>query len=172
MTDQELPEGFFSRLEVSKESGMGCFEILPPDAEAMPRDKEEWRKAMEIQSETRRSRPMENKSDAETRQIADLRSRISDYLRGGGLFNPELAQHHAVRDLMLDIDRVLSARLTAPSVEEVQRLYAYCIALESGCSPKHVDRARVRSGVSWIAIHTSDAESLLLPNSPEPTDGK
>ena len=70
-------------------------------------------------------------------------------------------------DLIARIDALESASA------EVQRLYAYCIALESGCSPKHVDRARVRSGVNWIPIHTSGAESLLLSNPfTEPTDGK
>lgn len=31
-----------------------------------------------------------------------LLRRIDDYMTGGGLFNPELANHEAVRDLLLD----------------------------------------------------------------------
>ena len=32
-----------------------------------------------------------------------LFKRINDYLSGGGLFNPELANHVAVRDLLIEI---------------------------------------------------------------------
>jgi hypothetical protein len=32
----------------------------------------------------------------------DLATRIAAYLSGGGLFNPELANHDAVRDLIID----------------------------------------------------------------------
>ena len=32
----------------------------------------------------------------------DLTQRITDYLTGGGLFNPEMANHEAVRDLLID----------------------------------------------------------------------
>jgi len=32
----------------------------------------------------------------------ELSQRITDYLRGGGLFNPEMANHEAVRDLLID----------------------------------------------------------------------
>lgn len=32
----------------------------------------------------------------------DLAQRITDYLSGGGLFNPELANHDAVRDLLIE----------------------------------------------------------------------
>ncbi len=33
---------------------------------------------------------------------ADALSRITAYLIGGGLFNPELANHEGVRDLLID----------------------------------------------------------------------
>lgn len=32
----------------------------------------------------------------------NLAQRITDYLAGGGLFNPELANHDAVRDLLIE----------------------------------------------------------------------
>ena len=32
----------------------------------------------------------------------DLTQRITDYLTGGGLFNPEMANHEAVRDLLIE----------------------------------------------------------------------
>jgi hypothetical protein len=34
--------------------------------------------------------------------MTDLAARIAAYLSGGGLFNPELANHDAVRDLIID----------------------------------------------------------------------
>ena len=33
----------------------------------------------------------------------DIEQEITDYLAGGGLFNPELANHEAVRDLLIRI---------------------------------------------------------------------
>ena len=33
----------------------------------------------------------------------DVEARITDYLSGGGLFNPELANHYAVCDLIIDL---------------------------------------------------------------------
>lgn len=38
-----------------------------------------------------------------TLQTQELLKRITDYLSMGGLFNPELANHQAVRDLLIDI---------------------------------------------------------------------
>jgi len=35
-------------------------------------------------------------------QVQDLTNRITDYLATGGLFNPELANHFAVRDLLIE----------------------------------------------------------------------
>jgi hypothetical protein len=40
-------------------------------------------------------------------QVQDLITRITDYLAMGGLFNPELANHLAVRDLLIDCREVL-----------------------------------------------------------------
>jgi hypothetical protein len=37
-----------------------------------------------------------------------LAQRITDYLAGGGLFNPELADHGAVRDLLIDCREALA----------------------------------------------------------------
>lgn len=39
----------------------------------------------------------------------ELSKRITDYLSMGGLFNSELANHQAVRDLLLDIRKYLDA---------------------------------------------------------------
>jgi hypothetical protein len=35
--------------------------------------------------------------------MIDLINRIQDYLKAGGLFNPELADHLAVRDLLIEV---------------------------------------------------------------------
>jgi hypothetical protein len=43
-------------------------------------------------------------------RIEELSVRITDYLAMGGLFNPELANHLAVRDLLMDLREVLDDR--------------------------------------------------------------
>ena len=46
-------------------------------------------------------------SDETIRQLIE---RITAYLSSGGLFNPELANHYAVRDLLIDCRNCLSSR--------------------------------------------------------------
>ena len=41
-------------------------------------------------------------------RIDELVTRITDYLAMGGLFNPELADHTAVRDLLIECREVLN----------------------------------------------------------------
>jgi hypothetical protein len=41
-------------------------------------------------------------------QIKELSDRITDYLSMGGLFNPELANHIAVRDLLIECRELLN----------------------------------------------------------------
>ena len=41
-------------------------------------------------------------------RIKELSDRIAAYLFNGGLFNPELANHLAVRDLLLECREVLN----------------------------------------------------------------
>jgi hypothetical protein len=43
-------------------------------------------------------------------RINVLSARITDYLSMGGLFNPELADHLAVRDLLIECREVLNER--------------------------------------------------------------
>jgi hypothetical protein len=45
-------------------------------------------------------------------QTKELIDRITAYLFNGGLFNPELANHNAVRDLLIDCREVLNERKT------------------------------------------------------------
>jgi hypothetical protein len=43
-----------------------------------------------------------------TQDTQKLMQRITDYLSEGGLVNPELADHHAVRDLLMDCRETLA----------------------------------------------------------------
>lgn len=43
-------------------------------------------------------------------QTQELSDRITAYLFNGGLFNPELADHLAVRDLLIECREVLNER--------------------------------------------------------------
>lgn len=45
-------------------------------------------------------------------QTKELIDRITTYLSNGGLFNPELANHVTVRDLLIDCREVLNERKT------------------------------------------------------------
>lgn len=49
-----------------------------------------------------------------------LSERITDYLSGGGLFNPELANHDAVRNLLIDC----RGALQSPSPEREAVIHA------------------------------------------------
>lgn len=53
--------------------------------------------------------------------MIDLAQRITDYLTGGGLFNPEQANHDAVRDLLIDCRGELG-RLRAENREVAQKI--------------------------------------------------
>jgi hypothetical protein len=44
-------------------------------------------------------------------QVQDLINRITDYLAMGGLFNPELADHLAVRDLLMECREALTEQV-------------------------------------------------------------
>lgn len=46
---------------------------------------------------------------------AQVIQRCTDYLVGGGLFNPELMQHGMVRDLIIDCRDALEATLQEPT---------------------------------------------------------
>lgn len=42
-----------------------------------------------------------------TPQAQELSDRITEYLFAGGLFNPELMEHNKVRDLLIEIRKML-----------------------------------------------------------------
>ena len=54
----------------------------------------------------------------------ELRDRITAYLSAGGLFNPELANQEAVRDLLIDCRDFLSQPELTMSAEEVREACA------------------------------------------------
>lgn len=75
---------------------------------------------------------------SETARTVEMR--ITDYLCGGGLFNPELANHDAVRDLLIDARDALAAereradRSKAEGIKEGLRMaaaIAYGLAIRS-----------------------------------------
>ena len=43
-----------------------------------------------------------------TEKQQELIQRITEYLSSGGLFNPEVMNHDAVRDLMIDLRKFLA----------------------------------------------------------------
>jgi hypothetical protein len=45
---------------------------------------------------------LEKKDDKQQTESAKLVERITSYLMCGGLWNPELAEHEAVRDLLIE----------------------------------------------------------------------
>ena len=47
-----------------------------------------------------------------------LEARVTAYLSGGGLFNPELANHDAVRDLIIDLRAALATASGCPCTVE------------------------------------------------------
>ena len=48
----------------------------------------------------------------------EIIQRITDYLTMGGLFNPEMANHDKVRDLLIDCRNALEAELAKPEQGE------------------------------------------------------
>ena len=52
-----------------------------------------------------------------------LTARITAYLAGGGLFNPELANHDVVRDLLIDCREALARPLVTDDIEALIRYW-------------------------------------------------
>lgn len=65
---------------------------------------------------------------SEARERSGLAGEITSYLAGGGLFNPELANHEAVRDLLIRCRDALTAdKARDEALEEAAKeLAAYC----------------------------------------------
>ena len=73
--------------------------------------------------------------------IEALSRRITEYLSGGGLFNPELADHNAVRDLLIDCRAALD---TAAPAEPVAWVYPDALkALADGAESEHIEHTNL-----------------------------
>lgn len=62
---------------------------------------------------------------ADKEKYLELQERITDYLGSGGLFNPEMAKHDAVRDLLIECrDALARAAAVAKEarVETIEKL--------------------------------------------------
>jgi hypothetical protein len=67
-------------------------------------------------------------------ELREICARITRYLSGGGLFNPEMANHSAVRDMLIEIRCDLEAKLPAyERVVEALRLALPRMAHRSSC---------------------------------------
>lgn len=66
--------------------------------------------------------------------MSDEAERITAYLSGGGLFNPELADHEAVRDLLIDCRAALTAAPAHPDTE-VEQLRREIVGLRAALAP-------------------------------------
>lgn len=53
----------------------------------------------------------------------DIVERITAYLAGGGLFNPELANHDAVRDLLIDARAALEGATEKSGAENERQIH-------------------------------------------------
>ena len=90
-----------------------------------------------------------------------LIQRLSDYLSGGGLFNPELANHEAVRDLLIDCRDALEqqAAQIAEKDAEIARL-TECLS-KANANHEHFERAWYLRGDVNEALR-ADAERLWI----------
>lgn len=86
----------------------------------------------------------------------DIVERITAYLIGGGLFNPELANHDAVRDLLID------ARAENEKLREALKPFA----LLSGRIPSDYenDRPDVTITLEKVPVKTIRAAANALRN--------
>lgn len=79
-----------------------------------------------------------------------IQERVKEYLAGGGLFNPELANHEAVRDLLTDAAKLLDKREA-----ELSRIHALPDLEWIKC------RAAIMQGLASISRLT-DNEAIRL----------
>lgn len=97
----------------------------------------------------------------DTKQV---RKRIHDYLATGGLFNPELANHDAVRDLIMDcadeIDRLRDRGETQKSALELQNLTMTRLhrSLEAAERVRDEALAKVEKARDWAEDYAACAQ--------------
>lgn len=72
--------------------------------------------------------------------MSDIEERITAYLTGGGLFNSEIANHDAVRDLLIDC-RTALRRARSDALEEALAT----IDLKDGWQSTHEVHSAIRA---------------------------
>jgi hypothetical protein len=86
-----------------------------------------------------------------------ISERITHYLAGGGLFNPEAANHDAVRDLLIDCRAALDTAETRPT-----DLYSH-LAEALGCDPMDSHDTRIgRALTARLAMKANPAAPAPL----------
>jgi hypothetical protein len=83
-------------------------------------------------------------------------ARITDYLTGGGLFNPEMANHDAVRDLLIDARTELAAAHAEQSAAVAQALATVRVPRCVACANIHwriMHTGRIRTILKWTAVN-------------------
>lgn len=83
-----------------------------------------------------------------------LEQRITDYLSAGGLFNPELADHVAVRDLLMDCREALAEQPAQQA--PIGSVYRY--GKDSSGKQWH--------GIKWTALGLDLPDGTLIYTSP------
>lgn len=100
---------------------------------------------------------------ADKGELLPLPDRITEYLSNGGLFNPEMADHANVRDLLIDCRDALANlnRSTNEGQDGLTDLELQRLAAESGvCQTNQVDmfsahKENLRDFAKAIARHLS-----------------
>jgi hypothetical protein len=69
-------------------------------------------------------------------ELREICARITRYLAGGGLFNPEMANHDAVRDMLIDFRRELESAI--PAYERAIEALRYCQGVHTPAQIRHV----------------------------------
>ena len=97
-----------------------------------------------------------------------LTQRITDYLAGGGLYNPELADHGAVRDLLIDCREALAEQ---PAQHQCSRSHphenmdAMC-ELRTEIARLTNENARLKAQqqepVAWIEHGSNEVPSIVV----------
>ena len=97
-----------------------------------------------------------------------LAQRITDYLAGGGLYNPELADHGAVRDLLIDCREALAEQ---PAQHQCSRSHphenmdAMC-ELRTEIARLTNENARLKAQqqepVAWIEHGSNEVPSIVV----------
>lgn len=90
-------------------------------------------------------------TDEQMNRVREIPQRITDYLSGGGLFNPEMAIHDAVRDLLIECRAALSDPVLRGEIENAAYERA---AIEAEKCARHI-------GYNVLADHVAKAIRAL-----------